>query len=227
LKGNNLALVIISLVILSVSPYLLLSTSPGGEAAGSNPKVMVSIINFNSSRDVLYDFVALMDLAALEALADANPGSPIPEQDLLGALPGPLPGWTYLIWGSTSQSNETYSSALGMYNKGGMMEIEGITYIAIGSQVGGFDTDFDPLTIEGIVGMDDGYPKNVNVQGYPGVEWRSSGDNLGQTTDFQGNLQAFGALWIGPGGTFPIPEAGILLSAIPLLIIIARFRNGR
>jgi hypothetical protein len=184
---------------------------------------MVSIITFNSSRDVLYDYAALMDLAALEALADANPGSPIPEQDLLGALPAPLPGWTYLIFGSVSESNSTDSSALGMYSKGMMLAFSEICYIALSSKVGGFDTDFDPTSIEGIIGVDQGYPKNVNVQGYPGLEWRSSGANLGQISQFQGNLESIGALWVGLGGTVPIPEAGLLLSLIPLLVLIGRY----
>jgi hypothetical protein len=223
LKGNNLALALLSLVLLLVFPYLLLSGSPEGEAAGSSSEVMVNIITFNSSSDVLYDYAALMDLPALEALVDANPGSPIPEQDLLGAIPGPLPGWTYLIWGSTSESNATYSSALGMYSKGTMLAFSEIAYIAIASQVGGFDIEFDPTVVEGIIGIDQGYPKNVNVQGYPGLEWRSSGANLGQITQFQGNLESIGALWVGMDGTVPISEVGLLFSAVPLLIFVRRY----
>ncbi|MBU7004914.1 MAG: hypothetical protein HXS50_05065 [Theionarchaea archaeon] len=222
MKVSNLALVLVSLVLSMALPYLLISGSPEGEAVGSYPKAMVSVIAFNSSSDVLYDFAALMNLAALETLADANPGSPIPEQDLLGALPGPLPGWNYLIWGSTSQSNATYSTALGMYSRGMMLAIEEIAYIAIASQVGGFSTEFDPTSIEGIIGVDQGYPKNVDVQGYPGVEWRSSGANLGEITQFQGNLESIGALWVGLGSTIPVPEFGFLLVSVPTLLVLRR-----
>ena len=199
---------------------------------------MVSVIAFNSSSDVLYDYVALMDLAAIEALVDAIPGNPIPEQDLLGALPGSLPGWTYLSWGSISQSNETYSTALGLYSKGTMLAIEEMVYLAIASQVvpyrsfglpmwaapwmvGGFDSDFDPTTIE-IIGTDEGYPKKVNIQGYSGVEWRSSGDNLGQITQFQGDLESFGALWVDLGDTVQVPEVGPFFLAMSLFVFLKR-----
>jgi hypothetical protein len=225
MKGSNLAMVLVSLVLLLIFPYLLLSGSSEGEAAGPSPKVMVNVIAFNSSRDILYDYMALMDLTALEALADANPGAPISEQDLLGALPEPLTGWNYLIIGDVSQSNATYSSALRMFSKGMMMEIEEIAYVVIASQVGGFDTEFDPVTIEGILGIDPGYPKNVDIQDYPGVEWRSSGANLAPTTEFQGKLDSIGALWVGLGTTVSIPEAGLLVLALPLPIIFGRYRN--
>ncbi len=225
IRNGSFVMILVSIGLLSILPYLFLSGSPSGEAARSNPKAVISIMAYNSSGDVLYDYAGRMDFAGIEALADANSSRPIPEEDLLEALPGPLPGWLYLIWGSTSMSNSTYSSALGMFSKGTMPALEEIAYVAIGSKVGGYDLGFDPKTVEVVLGVDDGYPKEVTIQGYPGIEWRSTGENLGETTQWEGNLESFGALMVGIGGTIHIPETGLLIILVSVLFLGTQSRK--
>ena len=56
MKDSSLAVVFVSLVLVLVFPYILLSGFPVGEAAGSSPNAMVSVVAFNSSSEVLHDY---------------------------------------------------------------------------------------------------------------------------------------------------------------------------
>lgn len=225
LGTHRFVLFIASMGVLIGLTYPLLSGSPTVEASETTTKAMVSILAFNSSQQVLYDYADSMDFTGIEALADANPSNSIPQQDLLGKLPGPLPGWGYLIWGDSYTSNSTDANALGMYSRGTMPALEEIAYITISHRVGGFEYSLDPMAIQGILGVDDGYPKDVTVQGYLGIEWRSTGENLGEIANFEGNLESFSGLWVRLGGTTPIPEAGLLVLTVPLLLLGARWRK--
>jgi len=218
MRYERLAMVIISIGLIVCFPYLFWSGYTEGEAAVTSAKAMVSIIAFNSSQQVLFDYAGTMDLAGIEALADANPTNPIPGPDLTGKLPAPLDGWSWLIFGDQYVGNSTDSTAIGMYTKGSMFSMEALAYVTIFHSVDGFDFEWDPGAIEGIIGFDDGYPKEITVQGYPGIEWRSSGENLGEVTEFQGYLETLGALWVGLGTSTPIPETALVsLGTLALL----------
>ena len=218
MRSRELALGLISMGILVGFPYLLLSGSPTGKAAEAPPKVLVSILGYNSSQQVLYDYAARMDLAGIEALADANPTNPIPQGPLTAELPAPMSGWLSMM-GSQYVANSTDATAIGMYIKGNLMSIEEMVTIGISHRVGGFVQDWDPSTVQGIFSFDQGYPKDVTVQGYPGLEWRATGENLGEITNFEGNLESFGGLFVSLGGGMPIPEPGFLAVALSILLL--------
>ncbi len=220
LRIRNVVLISILVAVVVSLPYLLLSRSRTGEAAETTVKASVSVLAFNSSQQILYDYVNQMDLDAISALADSHPSEPIPYEELVPPLPDPLPGWSWFPMGEQYTSNDTDASAMGMYMKGTLMAVEEISYSVISHRVGGYSYTWDPQAIEGIIGVDDGYPKDVTVQGHSGLEWRSSGENLGEVTDFQGDLDSFGALWIGLDTESPVPECGLLLLAASAMLII-------
>jgi hypothetical protein len=219
LKTRRLAVLAALVVVFVGLSYLLLSGPPASEAATTTAKGMVSVLAFNSSQQILYDYAGRMDLSAVEAVMDGHPASLIPEQEIMPHLPGPLPVWGYVLFGDSYISNSTDSTALGMYGRGSMFAFQEIAYVTISHRIGGFEFSWNPRSIEGVLSLDDGYPKDVKVQGYTAVEWRSTGENLGDTGDFEGHLDSIGGLWVQVGGPAVIPEAGFLV-VMPFLLAL-------
>jgi len=192
----------------------------------------VNIMAFNStSNQVLYDYAGSMDLAALDSLAKAHQADPIPRQDLLGQLPQPLPGWLWAIPGGQYNTNGTFTSATGMYMKGDILFATEAVIVSISHVVGGFTyTSGEEVEPPENVTFDQGYPKEVTVQGYPALEWRATGDNVaGFSSGMPGELKAIGGLWIGLSAGTPISEIPnlpyFLAAFLPFVVLGARTRD--
>ncbi len=238
--GNNktLGMIVTVIVALAIAYFLSAACSVEdpidsdislGMAAEETfaQRAMVTIMVLNSSNTVLYDYADMMDMGAIDSLAQAHPNEPIPQEDLLGELPGPPEGWAWLIPGGQYISNGTSTSASGMYFKGIPPSFTELAQVLIHHEVGGISyEDGDYEEIPENITFDDGYPLEVTVQGYPGMELRASGGNLeGIIGDF--NAESLGLLWVGIGDEIPIPEIGGLIGVLAVLVAMAIIHSVR
>jgi len=217
----------------STAEHASLSTpiSPAVSAAAFTPRAVVTIMVGNSSNQVLFDYVDKMDLAGIHALAQAHQAELIPPAELLAKLPAPLAGWAWAMpGGQYSVINQTLAVALGLYLKGTIMSYTEMAQVGIHHQVGGWSTgEWDEEAGEPPEGVkwDAGYPKELTVQGYPAMETRSSGENLGGEFE-EMNLDAVGMLWVGLGTEAPVPEISMVGTFAALLSVaaVAIIRHG-
>lgn len=226
MRVRRIVFVGVLVVLVAGFPYLMISGPSTGEAAGTTAKAVVMAMVLNTSHQVIHDYVGQMNLAAIVALADAHPSDAIPQGDLLPQLPGPVTGWNWMLPGGQYSSNGTYATASGIYILGEMTAMQAMAQVAIHHNVGGFQYSSEPDTPDYVFEFDEGYPKETTIQGYTAVEWRASGDKLGEVTGVPGEVESMSGLWIGLGMGAPIPEGWLILAA-PLVLLGWRARRAR
>ncbi len=185
------------------------------EAVGARMAVFINGDDIDSNQ-ILFDYAAAMNLAAIEALDKAHPGEAVAFTLLIAKLPDPLAGWTGddPSGAKIDMMGVSYSFAQRDYTKSEAEDsVSVIIYDTMSQQAGPWfgiwqGWGFSWETTEG-------YARSTTVFGYPAWE----------TRDYDGKS---GLLAIGLA-VAPIPEGGftIAFAVIALIAMAGSWRTVR
>ncbi len=187
------------LIGLFTSAVVGVAAVSAAEIVGARMAVFIEGDDIGSNQ-ILFDYAKAMNLAAIEALGKAYPGSAVPFAELIKKLPEPLSGWTgdEPEGGQITVPGLSYSFAQRDYHKSGAEDdVSVIIYDTMEQQAGPWygvwaGWGFSWETTEG-------YARSTTVSGYPAWETRDYKDNSG--------VLAIGLVLA------PVPEAGMMALA--------------